>query len=92
MRALLASTGARTDHDVSDDAAGIARARVASASKARKAAEAADLGRSNAALKAKLRATGAVVDDDISDDQAGQARDGYDLHPRGGWLGGFFNK
>ena len=77
MRQLIASTGARTDNDITDDIAvaadgsvivGGGRDAAAAASKARKEAEAASLAAENADLFERIRSTGAATDNDITDD------------------------
>jgi len=74
LRERLQNVKARTDDDVTDDAAGFARATVAAESKQRKAAEAARIRRENEAQLERLRNVKAVVDDDVMDEDAGAAR------------------
>ena len=61
MRKRLASTGAATDNDVTDDVAGFGRIEAAAASKARKDADAARLAAENEALRKRLASTGAAT-------------------------------
>ena len=70
----MSAVAARTDDDITDEAAGRARIAAAAASKERKAAEAAKLKKENEARKAALKNQGAKADDDIMDEEAGRAR------------------
>ena len=79
MRQRIASTGAATDNDITDDVwadgtVGAGRNEAAAASKARKDAEAAQLAAENAALRKRLGNTGAATDNDVTDDAAGFGR------------------
>jgi len=74
LKAKIASTGAATDNDVSDDATGVARRAAAKASRQRKAEEAAQLAQENADLFGMIRSTGAATDNDVSDDALGESR------------------
>ena len=79
MRQRIASTGAATDNDITDDVwadgtVGAGRNEAAAASKARKDAEAARLAAENAALRKRLGNTGAATDNDVTDDAAGFGR------------------
>ena len=75
---------AAVDDEIMDEQAGAARAELAASHKAKQEAEQERLRKENASFFSKMRHTGAKVDDDITDDVAGQAREGYDIHFRGG--------
>ena len=83
MKDRIANTGAATDNDITDDVRVMAdgtviegggRDAAAAASKARKAAEAEQLAKENAAMKDRIANTGAATDNDITDDAAGFGR------------------
>ena len=60
----------RTDDDIDDEAAGMARIKLAATSKALKAAEAARIQRDNVEIKQRLRATKASTDNKMDDEPA----------------------
>ena len=64
----------RTDDNIDDDPAGIARIEMAAASKARRELEAADIRRKNAELKARLANIKAKTDDEMDTEDAAIAR------------------
>ena len=74
MRRNLAATGAATDMDITDEATGAARVRVAAESKANKEAEARRLASENATMRRTNAKTALRTDADISDEAAGAAR------------------
>jgi hypothetical protein len=73
-RVRRAGSIARSDDNIDDEAAGIARIAMREASLARRAAERKELARANAAQRAVLAATQAVTDFSIDDDEAGRYR------------------
>jgi len=70
----LSQVVARTDDDVMDEAAGMARADMAEESRERKAAEEAERAAENAAMRERIANAVSKTDDDISDEAAGFAR------------------
>ena len=73
-RVRRAGSIARSDDNIDDEAAGIARIAMREASHARRAAERKELARANAAQRAALAATQAGTDFTIDDDEAGRYR------------------
>ena len=71
---MVQSTASRTDHDITDDAAGFARSDVAAASRARKDTEERERAAKNREIKARIASTAARTDDDVTDDAAGACR------------------
>lgn len=72
-RRMVATTGAATDNDITDDigpdgVVGAGRAAAAAASSARKQAEAARLSAENSSFRRMVGTTGAATDNDITDD------------------------
>ena len=65
---------ARTDSDLMDEAAGMARLTMAAESKARRKAEAAELARRNRELRKSRNSVAQKSDDDIMDEEAGRLR------------------
>jgi hypothetical protein len=64
----------RTDHDITDDAAGHARLHLAASSRARKRDEARQLASENAAARARNASTAVRTNADINSGEAGQRR------------------